>query len=125
MLTWSHLGSQGSKGHFQYKCYNSSMLNSMTIRLMHVHQLETLYLYYGSTVNMGLFWGHRGQKVIFNINVITRPCYIAAIRVIHLHQLETFYFFMGSNVNLGSFGVTWVKRTISMKIFITRPCYIA
>ena len=35
-------GSLGSKGHFHYKCYNLSMLHSMTIGLIHVDQLETL-----------------------------------------------------------------------------------
>ena len=29
------------------------MLHSMTIRLIHVYQLETLYLCYGSNVNFG------------------------------------------------------------------------
>ena len=40
MSTWDHLGSQGSKGRFHQKCYNLSMLHKMTIRLIHVHQLE-------------------------------------------------------------------------------------
>ena len=54
------------------------MLHSMTERLIiHVHQLETLYLCCGVIVNPGLFWGHRGQKVIFTKNVIIRPCYTA------------------------------------------------
>ena len=34
------------------------MLHSMTIRLIHVDQLDTLYLCYG------VIWGHWGQKVI-------------------------------------------------------------
>ena len=32
-----NLGSQGSKGHFHQKYYNSSVLHSMTIGLIHVH----------------------------------------------------------------------------------------
>ena len=38
MSIWGHLGSLRSEGHFHYKCYNSSMLHSLTIRLIHVHQ---------------------------------------------------------------------------------------
>ena len=53
------------------------MLHGMTIRLMHVHQLETLYLCCGVICQSGVIWGHWGQKVIFIKNAITRPCYIA------------------------------------------------
>ena len=45
------------------------MLHSMTIRLIHVHQLETLYLCYGVKGQPGVIRGHRGQKVIFTKNV--------------------------------------------------------
>ena len=37
------------------------MLHSMTIRLIHVDQLETLYLCYGVNVNLGSF-GVTGVK---------------------------------------------------------------
>ena len=77
MSIWGHLGTLGSKGHFHYKCYNLSMLHSMTIRLIQVDQFETLYLCYGVICQSGVIWGHWGQKVIFTINAITRPCYIA------------------------------------------------
>ena len=30
----------------------------MTMRLMHVHQLETLYLSYGVKGQPGVIWGH-------------------------------------------------------------------
>ena len=70
MSIWGHLGSLRSKGHFQKKCYNSSMLHSMTIRLIHVHLLETLYLCYGVKCHSGVIWGHWGQKFIF-----TKKCY--------------------------------------------------
>ena len=53
------------------------MFHSMTIRLVHVHQLETLYLCYGVKCKSRVIWGHWGQKVIFTKNAITRPCYIA------------------------------------------------
>ena len=53
------------------------MLHSMTIRLLYVHQLETLYLFYGVKCQSGVIWGHWGQKVVFAKSAITRPCYIA------------------------------------------------
>ena len=53
------------------------MLQSMTIRLIHVDQLETLYLCYGVKYESRVIWGHCGQKVVFNKNTITRPCYIS------------------------------------------------
>ena len=61
---------------FTKKCYKSSMLYSMTMKLIHVHKLETLYLYNGVRSQTGVIWGHRGQKVIFTKNALTRPCYI-------------------------------------------------
>ena len=53
---------RGVKRSFSLKCRNSSMLHSMTIRLIHVHQLETLYLCYGVKCQSGVNWGHWGQK---------------------------------------------------------------
>ena len=41
-FTRGHLGSLGSKGQLRLKCYNLSMLHGMTVRLIHVYQLETL-----------------------------------------------------------------------------------
>ena len=76
-ITRGHLGSLGSKGHFHWKCYNLSMSHCMTIRLIHFHQLNTLYLYCGVKCQSGVIWGHRGQKIIFTKNNITRPWYIA------------------------------------------------
>ena len=46
----------------------------MTIRLIHVHQLVTLYLSCGVKYQSGVIWG---QKVISTKNAITHPCYIA------------------------------------------------
>ena len=54
MSIWGHLGTLRSKGHFHYKCYNLSMLHSMTIGLIHVHQFETLCVM-GLNVNLGSF----------------------------------------------------------------------
>ena len=41
------------------------MLHSMITRLIHVGQLETLYLCYGVKCQSGVIWGHWGKKVIF------------------------------------------------------------
>ena len=41
------------------------MLHSMTIKLIHVHQLETLYICYGVKCQPGVIWGHSGQILIF------------------------------------------------------------
>ena len=86
------------------------MLHSMTIRLIHVHQLETLYLYYGVKYQPGVIWGHRGQKVIFSKNAtfateymtlsplcnIVYPCY-SYICI----SLKPFIAFMGSRSTCG------------------------
>ena len=53
------------------------MLHSMTIKLIHVDQLQTLYLYYGVKYQSGVIWGHLAQKFIFTKNAVTHPCYIA------------------------------------------------
>ena len=53
------------------------MLHSMITRLIHVGQLETLYLCYWVKCQSGVIWGHWGKKVIFTKTAITRPCYIA------------------------------------------------
>ena len=46
-----HIRSQGSKGHFGQKINISTIRHSMTMSLMHMHQPETFYLWYGSKVN--------------------------------------------------------------------------
>ena len=79
------------------------MLHSMTIRLIHVHQLETLYLCYGVKGQPGVIWGHRGQKVIFTKNA-TSTDYMAWLcnSCIYIHKLETLYSIHGVKVNFGS-----------------------
>ena len=113
MSIWGHLGSQGSRGHFHSKCYNSSMLHSMTIWLIHVHQLETLFLCYGVKCQTGVVWGLWGQNVIFTKNAITRPCYRAwPWDLYRLISLRRSTYVRGSNVNLGSFGGHWNQKVI-------------
>ena len=48
----------------------------MTIRLIHVHQLLTLFLFDGVKYQSRVIWGHGGQKVIFTKQDITHPCYL-------------------------------------------------
>ena len=48
----------------------------MTIRLIHVHQLLTLYLFDEVKYQSHGIWGHWGQKVIFTKQDITHPCYL-------------------------------------------------
>ena len=50
-----HLRSQGSKGHFNENVNKSTIQRSMTMKLMHMHQLNTLYLWCGSKVNQRSF----------------------------------------------------------------------
>ena len=52
------------------------MLHNMNIRLIHVDQLETLYLCYGVIGQQGVIWGHRGQILIFTKNALSPLCYI-------------------------------------------------
>ena len=84
---WGQLGSLGSKGHFHWKCCNLSMLHSMTIRLIHVHQLETLYLLNEVKCQPGVIWGHRGQKVIFSKMLLLLQntwCYLYVTQCIYV-----------------------------------------
>ena len=94
------------------------MLHSMTIRLIHVHQLETLYLCYGVKCHSGVIWGHWGQKFIF-----TKKCYNSsmlhsmAIRLIHVDQLEMLYLCYGVKCQSG---VIWGHR--GQKVIFTKKC---
>ena len=47
----------------------------MTIRLIHVHHLATLYLCYEDKYQSGVNWGHWGQKVIFTKNTTSPADY--------------------------------------------------
>ena len=79
MSIWGSFGVTGIKRSFSLKCYNSSVLHTMTIKLIYVHQLEIVYLCYGVKCQSWVIWVHWGQKVIFTKNAIglIRPWYIA------------------------------------------------
>ena len=77
----------------------------MTMRLMHVHQLETLYLCYGVKCQSGVIWGHRGQKGIFHQKCCNASMlHSMTMRLIHVHQFETLYPIYGVK---GQHGVIW------------------
>ena len=98
----------------------------MTIRPMHVDQLETLYLCYGVKCQSGVIWGHWGQKVIFTKNAII-PAMLDSmtIRLIHVDQLETLYLCYGVICQSGVIWGHWGQKVIFTINAITCPCYIA
>ena len=102
MSIWGHWG---PKVVFHYKCYNLSMLHSLAVRLILVHQLVPLFLFYGVKCQSRVIWGHWDRKVIFAKNAVTRPWYIAWPYDSYMSiSLRPSIFVSGSNVNLGS---TW------------------
>ena len=60
-----HLGSEGSEYYFHQKCYDSSIFNSLNIKVIHVHKLERVYLFCGLKGQSGFIWSHRDQNIIF------------------------------------------------------------
>ena len=82
LLTWpvwgqrSRRGHRGQKGHFHKKCYFSFRLHRMTMGLMYIDQLDTLYKSYRIKNLSGVSWGHRGQKFIFTKIVISPSDYM-------------------------------------------------
>ena len=110
-------GVTGVKRSFSLKCCNSSMLHSMTIRLIHVHHLATLYPCYGVKCQSGVNWGHWGQKVIFTKNTTSLADY-----KVWSHDSCTCISLTPATKNItlkihpGSFGVTGVKRSFSLKM---------
>ena len=49
----------------------------MTMRLIYLHELETVYLCYWVKCQSGVIWGHWGKKVILTVNAIILLCYTA------------------------------------------------
>ena len=99
----------------------------MIIRLIHVHQLQTLYLWCGVKCQSGVSWGHWGQNVIF-----TKKCcnlsmlHSMTIRLKHVHQLQTLYLWYGVKCQSGVSWGHWGQNVIfTLKNAIIRPCYIA
>ena len=119
-------GVTGVKRSFSLKKYcNSSMLHSMTIRVIHVHHLATLYLCYGVKCQSGVNWGHWGQRS-FSLKKILLLQITRYGHMIHAHAsawppLQSYPFKNSSGVIWGHRG----QKVIFTKNAITRPCYIA
>ena len=77
VVIWSHWGQK-----VILKMLLFVYVNSVTIRLMHVHQLKTFYLKYGIKCQPGVMWDHRGQKVIFSKNATSTKYMVLSIHVI-------------------------------------------
>ena len=113
----SQWGHWGQKCDFHRKCYFSYRLHGMVMWLKHKHQLYTLYKSYGSRNPPVVIWGHRGQKVIFTKNVISRTDYMpwswdAYIFISYIPSTKV----MSLEIQSGSFGVTGVKSSFSPKM---------
>ena len=123
---WGHL-TLGSKGHFHYKCYNLSMLHSMTIRLIQVDQFETLprVTLWGQMS----IWGHLGS--LGSKGHFHYKCYNSSmlhsmtIRLIQVDQLETLYLCYGVICQYGVIWGHWGQKVIFTINAITCPCYTA
>ena len=59
-------GVTGVKCNFHQECYFPYSLHGITMRLRHIHQLDTHDKNHGSENLPEVIWGHRGQMVIFN-----------------------------------------------------------
>ena len=116
-----NLGSFGVtmvKNHFHLKCYSSSMLHSMTIRLIHVDQFETsTYVMMGSNVNLGLFWV-TGVKKSFSLKKCCNLSLLhsTTIRLIHVDQLGTLNLCFGVKYQSGLIWGHWGLKFIFTKM---------
>ena len=111
MPIWGHLGSQGSTGHFHQNCSNLSILNSLTIILKHMHQLETPTYVVGSNVNHGSLGilQERAGFVSFQrhtILVLTLP--LSAARYCFL---RVSFFFSGNTSTANNVNISWLIST--------------
>ena len=90
----------------------------MTMRLIHVHQLETFYLCYGGQISI---WGHKGPKVIFHYKCYNLSMlHSLAIRLIRVHQLVTLFLFYGAKCQSGVIWGHWGRKVIFAKNALTR-----
>ena len=104
-------GVTGVKSLLYLKCYNSSMLHSMTIRFIHVHQLGPSTYVIGSYTNLGSF-GVSGVKRSFSLK-----CYTLSM-TLHDHIYSNFNIsisFKPSITFAGSTGNQGLVRGRSLK----------
>ena len=120
---WGHLVSLGSKFLFHLKCYNSSMLNSMTIRLIHVDQLETLYLCYGVKCQSGdlMVTGATVFRFVY------RSRYTVAVGDCVFHLYDLFISSSSSSVNIS---LTYLRHDLTnfdqiwSQVPVDHPIYV-
>ena len=97
----------------------------MTIRHIHMHQFEILYLCYGVKCQTGVIWGHRGQKDIFTKNISTQTDYVTLTHDLCMHYLDPLY---KSYHIKNSSGVIWDhkgQKVIFTKNVSTQTDYVA
>ena len=97
---------------------------------MHIHKLDTLYLYYGVKGQPGIIWV-MGVKRSFSPKVLYITCSYCIAWPQNWYMcisLRPSTYLVGPKVNLGSFGVTSVKNHFCLKCYkirlykIARPC---
>ena len=97
------------------------MLHRMTIKVIHVYQLETLYyLCYWVKCQPWIIWGHRGQKVIFTKKASSPREYVPLTcdLCICINLTPSTKVITLKKNHPGSFGV----RSFSLKNSISCPC---
>ena len=73
----------------------------MTMTLMHMHQLEPLYLFNGSNVNPESF-GVTGVKRSFSLKMLySSILHSMTVRLMHINHLETLYIYFGVKCQFG------------------------
>ena len=113
-----HVGVTGIKKFiFTKKFCFSFRLNGMAMGLMRIHQLDTLYISYGSRNSAGVIWGHKVQKVIFTKNAISPSYYMvwscdSCLLISKIPSTKV----MGLEIHPGSFRIRGVKSSFSLKI---------
>ena len=120
-------GVTGCKRSFLLNSCNLFMLHSIAMKLIHVHKLKIFYLFHGVKDKPWVIWCHRGLKVVFAKNSVSRPCKIACPQDSCICIcLRPATYVMGSAVNLGSFGVTGVTFWFSLaKVVLNYQCNVA
>ena len=105
-------GVTGSKGHFHQKCYDFFILHSMSTKLIHVHKLETFYLFCGVKCQPGVIWG---KKFLPETLYLPISDILTIIGLVHTHQLGTLCLCYGVN---GQPGVVGSQNYVCLKCWL-------
>ena len=93
------------------------MLHSMTIRLIQVFQIKSVYLCYGVKCQSRVIWGHWVQKVIFTKKYYNSSVlHSMSIRLIHVYQIKSVYLCYGAKGQSGVIWGHWVQKVIFTKM---------